>query len=516
MANEISEGEVPSGNKCELVFGLVGPTGVDLTRVCEAITAQLKAVGYETRTITLSKLILPFTGGGAKITNEFERIDVLMTEGTSLRRETGQADIVARLGLAEIRSVRRSITGSPKEPAASGVAYIVRSFKRPEEVQLFRDVYGKAFTLISIYAPRETRKKNLAGKLQGVQHHGSGPEELAVRLIARDFSEDGRLGQQVSGAFPLADFFLTSGSLSQVESSLRRLVRLTFGDPYISPSRDEQGMFFAQAAALRSLDLSRQVGAAIATPDGDIVATGCNEVPKFGGGLYWEGDEGIARDVEVGFDSNARIKTELVADAFQRMQRRGILISTMLQKAPEELARDAIDGKYAFIRESRLFDVIEFGRAVHAEMAAITQAARQGKALQGTKLYCTTFPCHICARHIVASGIEEVLFIEPYEKSRTDQLFADSISVEPHEPSPKRANFRSFVGVAPRRYLEYFSMTTERKMRDGKVVAGDAIALVPRIRRIVPTYLFVEERMIAETASPPQGQQCIEGEVSGE
>ena len=394
MTDKIAD-EVPwtpnSAAKCELIFGLVGPTGVDLTRVCDALTNQLKAVGYETRIITLSKLILPFVGRNPSFSSEFERIETLMTEGTTLRRETGQADIVARLGLAEIRAIRKSITGNASEPAPNGVAYIVRSFKRPEEAQLFRDVYGKAFNLISVYAPRDTRRKNLASKLQGIQHNGSGPEELAVRLIARDFTEDGRLGQQVSGAFPLADFFVTSGSLSQIESSLRRLVRLTFGDPYISPSRDEQGMFFAQAAALRSLDLSRQVGAAITTVDGDIIATGCNEVPKFGGGLYWEGDEGTARDVELGFDANARIKLELVADAFQRLQKRNWLIPEIQNMPAEQLARESIEGNLAFFRDSRIFDVIEFGRAVHAEMAAISQAARQGSSLQGARLYCTTF-----------------------------------------------------------------------------------------------------------------------------
>lgn len=502
----------PDITKSELVFGLVGPTGVDLTRVCDALTAQLKSVGYQTKIVTLSGLILPFKGASKGFSNEFERIDTLMSEGTSLRRDTGQADVVARLGLAEIRALRKSITGDANKPVDTGVAYVVRSFKRPEEVQLYRDVYGKAFTLISVYAPRETRKRNLASKLHGIQHDDASPEELAVRLITRDFEEDGNLGQKVSGTFPLADFFLTSGSLSQVENSLKRLVRLTFGDPYISPTRDEQGMFFAQAAALRSLDLSRQVGAAITTPEGDILATGCNEVPKFGGGLYWEGDDGIARDAEVGHDSNIQIKRELISDAFQRMQRKGWLVSPFHNMSAEELARDSVDGKYGFFRESRIFDVIEFGRAVHAEMAAITQAAMLGRPLKSTTLYCTTFPCHICARHIVASGIKEVLFIEPYEKSRTDRLFADSISVEPHEPSPKRANFRSFVGVAPRRYMEYFSMSTDRKGRDGKVITNESIALEPRIRRIFPTYLFIENRMISETAQLPQRQQTIDGD----
>ena len=35
----------------ELVFGLVGPTGVDLNRLCTELTIQLQAVSYEAVTI---------------------------------------------------------------------------------------------------------------------------------------------------------------------------------------------------------------------------------------------------------------------------------------------------------------------------------------------------------------------------------------------------------------------------------------------------------------------------------
>lgn len=495
--------QTPTHDACELVFGLVGPTGVDLSKVCTSLDTQLKGVGYKTEIVTLSELILPFKAKATAFKDEYERIDNLMTEGTALRRETDQADVVARLGLAKIRAIRTQSTGSPHRVPGHGVAYIVRSFKRPEEVELYRNVYGKAFTLISVYAPRESRKRNLARKLQGVAaEQGPSPEELAVRLITRDFTEDGKLGQKVSATFPLADFFVTSESRTQLDAALKRLVRLTFGDPYISPSRDEQGMFFAQAAALRSLDLSRQVGAAIVSQDGDIVTTGCNEVPKFGGGLYWEGDDGVARDFEQGFDSNATIKKELVQDAVQRMRGNGWLSGALKKLSDEELANQSLYGDDAFFRDSKLFDVIEFGRSVHAEMAAITQAARAGVPLAGKRLLCTTFPCHICARHIVASGIEEVVFIEPYEKSRTDQLFGDSISVEPHEPSPKRANFRSFVGVAPRRYMDYFSLGCDRKTKEGRILGPNAIASNPRIKRFVLTYLVVETKMINDTKRP--------------
>lgn len=495
----------PPSPAVELVFGLVGPTGVDLTRICSVLDAQLRAVGYEPHVVRLSELIHPFVQKQATASNPYERIDELMTEGTRLRRNTRMADIVGRLGLAEIRERRRQVTGDPRAVSQKGIAYIVRSFKRPEEVELFRDTYGKAFNLISVYSAKTARVEHLARRFQGIASpNGAGPEELAVRLVKRDYEEEGKLGQQLGKTFPLADFFVSNAPNNVLERQLRRFVRLVFGDPYISPTKDEQGMFLAQASALRSLDLSRQVGAAIANSDGDVLATGCNEVPKAGGGLYWADDLGVMRDVELGRDSNAAVKDEIVEDAIRQLRKKGWLTDLVSSSSDDDLARRALYGDEAFFRDSRLFDVIEFGRAVHAEMAAITQAARLGVALKGATLFSTTFPCHICARHIVAAGIEEVQFVEPYEKSRAQELFSDSISVEPKDEVKGRTLFKAFVGVAPRRYMDLFSLSVERKGKDGQALGLDAIAVVPKVKRFILTYLLVEEKRIAEIPEPQQ------------
>ncbi len=74
-------------------------------------------------------------------------------------------------------------------------------------------------------------------------------------------------------------------------------------------------------------------------------------------------------------------------------------------------------------------------------------------------LYCTTFPCHVCARHVVAAGVRQVSYIEPYPKSKALELHNDSLSIE--ETKEDRVLFRPFVGVAPRRFGELFSMVSE-------------------------------------------------------
>jgi hypothetical protein len=42
-------------------------------------------------------------------------------------------------------------------------------------------------------------------------------------------------------------------------------------------------------------------------------------------------------------------------------------------------------------------------------------------------------------------------------------------------------------------------MTSERKTKKGEILDSDAIASQPRIKRIVFTYLLIEELMVKET-----------------
>jgi deoxycytidylate deaminase len=73
-------------------------------------------------------------------------------------------------------------------------------------------------------------------------------------------------------------------------------------------------------------------------------------------------------------------------------------------------------------------DITEFGRPVHAEMEAILSCARIGISPKMGTLYCTTFPCHNCAKHIVAAGIKRVVYVEPYPKSKAEKLHSDSLN----------------------------------------------------------------------------------------
>jgi len=56
--------------------------------------------------------------------------------------------------------------------------------------------------------------------------------------------------------------------------------------------------------------------------------------------------------------------------------------------------------------------------SIHAEQNAISYAAKEGIALEGSTLYCTTAPCYICAKMIYQAGIVRVYYTHAY----TDDL----------------------------------------------------------------------------------------------
>jgi deoxycytidylate deaminase len=141
--------------------------------------------------------------------------------------------------------------------------------------------------------------------------------------------------------------------------------------------------------------------------------------------------------------------------------------------------------------DTRLSGLIEFSRAVHAEMDAIVSLAFNGGGrTEGATLFTYTFPCHNCARHIAAAGIARVFYLEPYEKSLAIELHGDAIDVDGQhdglsDVEKKRVKFIHFEGVAPRQYLNMFTPLGERKSSDGKAMETS----VRETEKKIPEYL---------------------------
>jgi deoxycytidylate deaminase len=333
--------------------------------------------------------------------------------------------------------------------------------------------------------------------------------------------DDPESGQQMEKTLLHADFFIRNekSNAVQLASPIERFLHLVHGANGITPTIHEQGMYAAYAAAMSSACLSRQVGAAILSSDGELIATGCNDVPRAGGGLYRDGDNELDfRCVHMsgGICYNDRIKDELTEDIKGVFQK--ILADALVNKlkAPESVnavASETADAVAKRIRgNTRLKDLIEFSRSVHAEMDALVCLARDGRGgSQDGVLYTTTYPCHNCARHIVAAGIRSVYFIEPYEKSLAARLHDDAIEHDADEDvklsqwldldrdRQRKVRFLHFEGVAPSRFLDLFVADGNRK-KDGKAPTWVARGASKKIPEYLEGYIDLESRVVSHLA----------------
>jgi deoxycytidylate deaminase len=489
-----------AGPKPELFFGLVAPVGSELSRVTKDLQRALGEVGYKTETIHIIEQIHELARWKDVEESPLDvRIPKHMNAGNELRRLTDRGDAVAMLGVGAVQKIRTSLTGDKSTPAANR-AYIFRSLKHPDEVKTLRSIYGGGFFLISAYSPRHRRIEHLAAEIAESHHRFQSADFRAdaESLNQRDEAEVGdQSGQDVRDTFPLADLFIDTSDPAGCQQSISRFIELLFGHPFHTPTRGEFAMFHAQASALRSSALGRQVGAVITNCDGDIVSVGTNEVPKAGGGLYWCDDEPDHRDFTLGFDTNDKIRANIVAEILQHLRDAGWFTEEKKQIDIETLVKLAITGKQRVLPKTlQVMNVTEFGRSVHAEMAALMDAARRGAPVSGASLYTTTFPCHNCAKHIVASGIRSVVYVEPYPKSLAGYLHIDAIEVN-GTGGGNAVNFRPFVGISPRRYLDLFT-AVERKGSDGKVITWNAAMADARFAATFPAYVMKETKELSD------------------
>ena len=473
----------------ELVVGIVGAVGSKLGFVQETLETAFTVAGYSAEPIHLVELlheidkweVLPESP-------EDLRLEKHMDAGDDFRSLITSDDALAILGVGEIRKLRQKKTKLASEPAKR-TAYIVKSLKHPEEIVSLREIYGPSFLLIAAYSPREVRIQHLASKIARSRnsYDVEAFREHAERLITRDQKDSTKtFGQNVRQSFPMADIFVDTTDEQKLRENVHRFVRLVLGDNSETPTKDEYAMAHAFVAGLRSGALGRQVGAAIASPAGEILMVGTNEVPKYGGGQYWPNDNPDQRDIRKEFDSSDLLKQINIGEILDKLADEGWLLSSKKQLASGDRVKEALP----LLKGTRIMQPLEYGRAVHAEMAAIVEAATRGISLRGASLYTTTFPCHECARHIIAAGILRVVFIEPYPKSLAAQLHDDAIAVETGVPG--RLIFEPFIGVAPRQFTELFPIFGDRKTSDGKRALWEPSTSLLRMPGFPESYIASE------------------------
>jgi len=130
------------------------------------------------------------------------------------------------------------------------------------------------------------------------------------------------------------------------------------------------------------------------------------------GGQNWDGDRDDHRDFALGHDANDKHKFAVAEEMLGELAKRGWLASHLVAREPAELAELALfKGDAPPLKDTRIADLLEFGRIMHAEMAALMTAARRGTPVRGADLYTTTYPCHECMRLIIGAGIADVVLV---------------------------------------------------------------------------------------------------------
>lgn len=500
----------------ELVIGIAGPIGVDVDAITDEIASALDDVGYDNRIIRVTNEMMRYPAREVEPKGEdhFNTMMYKMDYANRLCEDARDPALLARIAVQAISITRFSeLDPMPAEKQTDAelierhsevlpkTAFIIRQLKRPSEVELFRKIYGRQFILVSAYGAEEHRRERLWDQIRDSLPVSTDDEDIAFRvtkLIKRDEDEGQEdHGQHLKDTFHLADVFVDGINRTSLKAGLERFFQAFFGRNDIGPTKWEYGMYAAKAASLRSTDLSRQVGAALFSNEGELITQGCNEVPKAFGGTYWDGEEPDFRDIRLGYDPNDHLKKEVMRDLLERLAKARLLVTRNPDFAASDAFVDILLGRstdevgrphHSCLKHSHINALTEYGRVVHAEMGALCDAARLGRPTKGSILFVTTFPCHNCTKHILACGVERVVFMEPYPKSRAKQLHRNEIEIE--KPSATRVSFMPFLGISPFRYRDIFEKQARKK--GGAAEEWNSGQPRPMLSVSAPAYLDIE------------------------
>lgn len=235
------------------------------------------------------------------------------------------------------------------------------------------------FYLIGVYADKDIRWNRLK---KDYDYN----ERLFNEAEERDQGEYELYGQQVRVCMDIADIIIVNnedftGNLSKksvLHNKIDEYIKLINLPGIRKPILEEINMNKAYISSLRSDCLKRQVGAVIVEgKEGRIISEGCNRIPSDNIPKCIEREKGCHRDEK---------RDELI---------------------------DELDVDSDVLKEK--LKMLDLCRVLHAEEDAIINALKHNfKNFENSKLYTTTFPCLMCAIKIIAVGIKNITFVEPY------------------------------------------------------------------------------------------------------
>ncbi len=323
---------MPSGDEAivaspdELFIGFVRAIGTDLEPIVGQVTTLLReSCGYRIESIKLSTLLAKVPGAQLAAQADQDKYQYYrsrMDAGDKARQIS--FNYVALLAIEEILERRKKVTSVV---GTRRVAWMLDSLMHPDEVATFRSVYGQHFLLIAVYEEPDLRRQNLCEKLSlSAQIECRDVADLARELIKRDRGTPlDKAAVAIGDTFHLADVFVDvadpasnrevvsrvsrqrDGVYTSDEAiapvgltnwTIRAMFEQVFGVRNFTPTRHEQAMAHAFTASMASGSLARRVGAVLTSTEGEILATGVNDVPARGGGQYPVFDHGTGQRID--------------------------------------------------------------------------------------------------------------------------------------------------------------------------------------------------------------------------
>lgn len=375
--------------------------------------------------------------------------------------------------------------------------FLIDSLRNPMSIKYLRKRYS-AFYLVSLYAGIDQRMERIK-KNMGDSYDESDFIKQDERDQGRNFADffDVFFKQNVRDAVLLSDIAINNeeafannlmGNLKRYESSLfvklLRYLALIVEPGCTKPTDEEMFMNMAYTMSMKSNCVSRKVGAVIEGEQGYLIGAGWNDV---GEGQISCGLRDIKdlrmKEYSRCLSSIKKVRGDMISDGsiLEDLSARygsynccfclkDELSRAEVNRSIEKLSKKLYTNNDLKEMADRLKNKLkikrlEYCKALHAEENAILQSAKiGGVGLKDSKLYSTTYPCELCAKKIQQAGIKEVVYVEPYPRALSEDLFLhDGI---------KKVNVRQFEGVKGYAYMGLFRQKSDRKDRQQFIKNG--------------------------------------------
>ena len=316
--------------------------------------------------------------------------------------------------------VRRAIELLEREKCTKPI--IIYSIKNPLEVEELKK-YSNAY-LIAVDTTLPIRWNRIKEKQYKNDYRQFLRDDERDKDEGLKIDKGGKkyyYGQQVQKCVDLADIIIdndmdfndSEDKREKLKNKIKQHLSVIREPGYRNPNNMELLMNNAYCTSLQSRCLKRQVGAIIIKEETEgsyyLISAGCNNVPR--------GQPDCSKEYKTCYRNKKR--TELFERIGHCPNCGHKLRKGKCSNRDCEHSKTKSDVREIFL----LSKALDLCRSLHAEENAILQISYLGGfPLKDAILYTTTFPCLLCAKKILANGIKEVVYVEPYPVEEARQM----------------------------------------------------------------------------------------------